>query len=244
MFRETHARSVMKALSWRISGTVATTLLVFIFTRRLALSVAVGGLEFVSKIGLFWAHERIWDRLRYGRVEAQPVVIWFTGLSGSGKSTVAKWVAEALRARHARVEQLDGDTIRDIFPSTGFSKPERDAHVRRVGYLASRLEQHGVFVVAAFVSPYRESRDFVRGLCRNFVEVHVSTPLEVCEQRDVKGLYARARRGEIRQFTGIDDPYEPPLDAELVIDTSRMSLEEAGEHVLRAVGRRTGKAGQ
>ena len=97
-----------------------------------------------------------------------------------------------------------------VFPTTG-SRAERDAHVRRVGFLASRLEHHGVYVVASLVSPYRESRDFVRRLCRNFIEVHVATPLEECERRDVKGLYAKARRGEIANFTGIDDPYEPPV---------------------------------
>ncbi len=119
------------------------------------------------------------------------------------------------------VEYLDGDAMREIFPTTGFTRAERDAHLRRVGYLASRLEEHGVIVVASFVSPYRESRDFVRGLCRNFVEIYVATPLEECERRDVKGLYARARRGEIRNFTGIDDPYEPPEHPELTLDTRR-----------------------
>jgi adenylylsulfate kinase len=110
--------------------------------------------------------------------------------------------------------------VRAIFPNTGFTRPERDAHIRRVGFLASKLEEHGVIVIASFVSPYRESRDFVRGQCRSFVEVWVNTPIEVCEQRDVKGLYAKARRGEIANFTGISDPYEPPTAAELVIDTT------------------------
>jgi len=241
MFRETHARSMMKAVSWRVTGTVATTLLVYVFTRRFALSLAVGGLEFVSKIGMYWLHERAWDRLKFGKEEVRPVVLWFTGLSGSGKSTVSKWVAGSLRARGLRVEELDGDSIRDMFPNTGFSKAERDAHIRRVGYLASRLEQNGVFVVASFVSPYRESRDFVRGLCRDFLEVHVATPLEECERRDVKGLYAKARRGEIRNFTGIDDPYEPPAAPELVIDTSVVSVEEAGRRVLDVLRERLGK---
>ena len=167
-------------------------------------------------------------------------MIWFTGLSGSGKSTVAHWVAEKLRADGRAVEMLDGDAIRAVFPMTGFTKPERDAHVRRVGYLASRLEFHGVTVVASLVSPYRESRDFIRGLCRDFVEVHVSTPIEECERRDVKGLYAKARRGEIQSFTGVDDPYEPPVSPELVLDTSRMSVEDAGKRVIEAVGQRAG----
>lgn len=241
MFRETHARSMMKALSWRVTGTVATTALVFVFTRRLALSVAVGGLEFVTKIGIYWLHERMWDRLRFGKKQVQPAVLWFTGLSGSGKTTVSKWVADALRARGLRVEELDGDTVRDIFPNTGFGKAERDTHIRRVGFLASRLEHNGVFVVASFVSPYRESRDFVRQLCREFVEVHVATPIEECERRDVKGLYAKARRGEIKNFTGVDDPYEAPVSPELVIDTSRLSVEEAGARVLDLLRDRLGR---
>lgn len=162
-------------------------------------------------------------------------VIWLTGLSGSGKSTIARRVVEALQARGVPVEYLDGDTIRDIFPATGFSREERDAHIRRVGYLASRLERHGVTVVASLVSPYRASRDFVRGLCRRFLEVHVATPLAECERRDVKGLYARARRGEIRQFTGIDDPYEPPEAPELLLDTSALSEEAAAARVLAAL---------
>ena len=168
-------------------------------------------------------------------------VVWFTGLSGSGKSTVAEWVAAELRRRGRPVEVLDGDAMRRVFPNTGFSKQERDAHIRRVGYLASRLEHHGVTVVASFVSPYRESRDFVRGLCRNFVEVYVSTPIDECERRDVKGLYAKARRGEIQEFTGVSDPYEPPVSAELVLDTSRMTVEDAGCQVLAAIDARAEK---
>jgi adenylylsulfate kinase len=242
MFRETHTRSMMKALSWRVTGTVATTALVFAFTGRFALSMVVGGVEFVSKIGMFWLHERAWDRLRFGRTQIQPVVVWFTGLSGSGKSTVSAWVAGELRRRGLRVEELDGDSIRHIFPNTGFTKDERDAHIKRVGYLASKLEANGITVVASFVSPYRESRDFVRSLCRNFIEVHVSTPIEECERRDVKGLYARARRGEIRNFTGIDDPYEPPAAPDLVVDTSRLSVPDAGARVLSVLASRLGRA--
>ena len=243
MFRETHARSIMKAVSWRIMGTLATTGIVFAFTRRLSISLAVGSLEFLSKIGIFWLHERVWDRLSYGREQIQPVVIWFTGLSGSGKSSVGDWVADALRHRGLRVERLDGDTIRDIFPTTGYSRPERDAHIKRVGYLASKLETNGVFVVASFVSPYREARDFVRGLCRQFIEIHVSTPLEVCERRDTKGLYARARGGELVRFTGVDDPYEAPTQPDLVLDMSALSVESAGSQVLALLARPVGRRG-
>ena len=159
-------------------------------------------------------------------------VVWFTGLSGSGKSTIARRVVEILQSERRPVEYLDGDAIRDIFPATGFSREEREAHIRRVGYLASRLERHGVTVVVSLISPYEASRQFVRGRCRHFIEVFVSTPLDECERRDVKGLYAKARRGEIKQFTGIDDPYEPPRNPELTLETVGVSVDAAVERVM------------
>lgn len=169
----------------------------------------------------------------------EPAVIWLTGLSGSGKSTISDHLTGELEQRGLRVEQLDGDNVREIFPATGFSRADRDAHIKRIGFVASRLEHHRVFVVASFVSPYAESRDFVRSLCRRFIEVHVDTPLEVCEQRDPKGLYKRVRRGEIKQFTGVDDPYEAPLTPELRIDTTRMSVAEATDVILECALRAT-----
>ena len=159
-------------------------------------------------------------------------VLWFTGLSGSGKSTVAREVVALLEARGEKVEYLDGDAIRDIFPATGFTRPERDAHIRRVGWVASRLERHGVTVVASLVSPYADSRAFVRGLCRNFAEIWISTSFDECARRDIKGLYARALRGEIKHFTGLDDPYEAPASAELEIDTTTISVEQAVARVM------------
>lgn len=163
-------------------------------------------------------------------------VLWFTGLSGSGKSTIATRVHEALVGRGIEVEYIDGDALREVFPSTGFTRAEREEHLRRTGYMASRLAAHGVTVVASFVSPYRESRDFVRKLCRDFVEIYVATPLDECERRDVKGLYARARRGEIRNFTGIDDPYEVPERPELTLDTRALSVEQCVSAVLERLG--------
>jgi adenylylsulfate kinase len=163
-------------------------------------------------------------------------VLWFTGLSGSGKSTIAIRVHQELVRRGVDVEYLDGDALREVFPHTGFTRAEREEHLRRTGYMASRLAEHGVTVVASFVSPYRESRDFIRKQCREFVEIYVATPLEECERRDVKGLYARARRGEIRNFTGIDDPYEPPEHPELTLDTRALSVEQSVAKVLERLG--------
>ena len=163
-------------------------------------------------------------------------VIWFTGLSGAGKTTLAEKLAAYLKENGEKCELLDGDTVRNIFPQTGFTKKERDEHVKRMGFLASMLERNGVTVLASFISPYRESRDFVRKMCRNFVEVYVSTSLEVCEKRDVKGLYKKARRGEIKSFTGIDDPYEPPLHPEITINTAEETVEESLEKLLNCLG--------
>jgi adenylylsulfate kinase len=163
-------------------------------------------------------------------------VLWFTGLSGSGKSTIATRVHEELARRGVPVEYIDGDALREVFPSTGFTRADREEHLRRTGYMASRLAAHGVTVVASFVSPYRESRDFVRRLCPGFVEIYVATPLEECERRDVKGLYARARRGEIRHFTGIDDPYEAPERPELTLDTRALTVDQCVAAVLERVG--------
>ena len=170
------------------------------------------------------------------RTESTAAVLWFTGLSGSGKSTIATRVRDELERRGEEVEYIDGDALREVFPNTGFTREQREEHLRRTGYMASRLEAHGIMVVASFVSPYREARDFIRKLCRNFVEIYVSTPLDECERRDVKGLYARARRGEIRNFTGIDDPYEPPEHPELTLDTRVLSLDQCVAKVLARFG--------
>jgi adenylylsulfate kinase len=171
---------------------------------------------------------------------ARAAVIWFTGLPGAGKSTIADRVGGELAGRGLRVERLDGDEVRRVLSNTGFTRAERDAHIRWAGFLASKLERHGVYVVASFVSPYRESREFVRERCQNFIEVYVNTPLEACERRDPKGWYARARRGEVTRFTGIDDPYEAPLRPEVVVDSVSMTPEVACARVMDAVRARVG----
>jgi adenylylsulfate kinase len=166
--------------------------------------------------------------------EDKAAVIWLTGLSGSGKSTIGDRLADELERLGCDVEKLDGDAVREVFP-TGFSREDRQQHVKRMGFMAGLLNRHGVFVIASFISPYRESRDFARSRARRFFEVHVSTPLAECERRDVKGLYARARRGEIKAFTGISDPYEPPLCPELTLDTTVLSVDDAVRQVMEIV---------
>ena len=160
------------------------------------------------------------------------IVIWLTGLSASGKTTIGDALAENLKTLGHRVEHLDGDLVRKMFPGTGFTREERDRHIKRIGYLAAMLEKHEVTVVASFISPYREARAFVRSQCSNFVEVYISTPLEECEKRDPKGLYQKARKEEISNFTGISDPYEPPENPEIEIDTTGITVDEAVERIL------------
>lgn len=168
-----------------------------------------------------------------GFLPPRPAVVWLTGLSGAGKTTIAAALAPRLAATGVPVELLDGDALRAAMPGTGFSRADRDGHVRRVGYLASRLEAHGVMVVASLISPYRESRAAVRAMCGRFVEVHVATDLAECERRDPKGLYRKARAGAITQFTGLDDPYEAPEAPEIVVDTTRETAEAAADRIVR-----------
>jgi adenylylsulfate kinase len=160
-------------------------------------------------------------------------VLWLTGLSGAGKSTVAAKLAPALAERGHRVELLDGDEVRtNLGQGLGFSREDRDTNIARIGFVASKLAKHGVAVLVAAISPYREARDQVRAQVDNFVEVHVAAPVQTCAERDVKGLYAKALSGEIKNFTGISDPYEPPLAPEIVLHTEAESVDESVHQVL------------
>ena len=166
-------------------------------------------------------------------------VVWFTGLSGAGKSTIAGVLkTELLRLGH-KVEVLDGDEVREnLSQGLTFSKEDRDRNILRIGYVAHLLARNGVKVICAAISPYREVRERVRGMIGDFIEVYVATPLEACEARDVKGLYAKARAGQIKDFTGIDDPYEPPVKAEVEIDTTSTSPDEAAYRILEEMQER------
>jgi len=164
----------------------------------------------------------------------QGVTVWFTGLSGAGKTTISRAVAEKLRSQGHNVEVLDGDVVRqNLTKGLGFSKPDRDENIRRIGFVSHLLTRNGVIVLASAISPYRAIRSEVRQQIGNFVEVYVNAPLAVCEARDVKGLYKRARSGEIKGFTGIDDPYEPPLNPDVECRTDKEDLAASVAKVLK-----------
>ena len=161
------------------------------------------------------------------------VTVWFTGLSGAGKTTIAHQLEQVLRERGRNVEILDGDVVRThLSKGLGFSKEDRDINIRRIGFVCHLLARNGVVAIASAISPYRDVRGEVREMVGDFVEVFVNAPLEVCEERDVKGLYKKARAGEIKEFTGISAPYEAPEKAELLVKTHEQSVEQSTAQIL------------
>jgi adenylylsulfate kinase len=169
-------------------------------------------------------------------VEHRGVTVWFTGLSGAGKSTLCREVERQLRQRGCRVEVLDGDLVRrELTRGLGFSRDDRDENIRRIGFVAHLLTRNGVVVLVAAISPYASTRREVRERVGSFVEVFVNAPLEECERRDPKGLYRRARLGEVPSFTGVSDPYEPPAAAEVECRTHLESLSECAARVMAAL---------
>jgi adenylyl-sulfate kinase len=164
------------------------------------------------------------------------LVVWFTGLSGAGKTTLAEALVPRLRAEGVRVELLDGDVVRThLSKGLGFSREDRDANVARIAFVAQLLQRNGVYVLVSAISPFRSTRDAAREIVgRRFFEVHVAPPLEACIGRDVKGLYKRAIAGEIPNFTGISDPYEEPLAPELRLDTSALTVGDGVEALVDA----------
>jgi adenylylsulfate kinase len=162
------------------------------------------------------------------------VTLWLTGLSGAGKTTIGDALEQELRSQGCKLERLDGDIVREnLTKGLGFSKEDRDTNIRRIGFVANLLTRNGVIVLVSAISPYRAIREEVKQQIGDFLEIYVNAPLAVCEQRDVKGLYRRARAGEIKHFTGIDDPYEPPLNPDIECRTDLETLEESTAKILQ-----------
>ena len=182
-----------------------------------------------------WHHGKITKEDRVKLLNQKGVTIWLTGLSGSGKSTIAVELEHALIENRHQAYILDGDNIRHgLNKNLGFSPEDRTENIRRIGEVAKLFTDAGIITITAFISPYREDRDAVRKLLNNgeFIEVYVKCPLDVCEERDTKGLYKKARAGEVKDFTGISAPYEEPLNPELTIDSSKLTVEESTRTVL------------
>ena len=238
MYKDTNTRSVVKGISWRFFATTTTIIIVYFFFGRLDLSIAAGLIETVAKVALYWAHERIWFKVRWGRKKIEPFNLWFTGLPLSGKTTIADRVYEELEKLDIPIERIDSKDVRDLIPKIGYTRDERNRHMHRIGHLIRTLQKNSISTVASFVSPYRESRKAIREMVKNNIVVYVKANVETCKSRDYKELYKKAVNGEITNFPGVNDVYEEPMRAEIVIDTETTSAEQAADQIVKYVKKR------
>ncbi len=235
MYRETNTRSIAKGVSWRVVATTTTIIIVYFFFGRLDLAIAAGMIETVLKVGLYWAHERAWFKVHWGRKKIEPFNLWFTGLPLSGKTTIADKVYTELEKLDIPLERIDSKDIRDLIPGIGYTRDDRNRHMHRIGNLIRTLQRNSISTVASFVSPYKESRKAIREMVDNNVIVYVKTSVETCKERDYKGKYAKAIAGELQNFPGVNDVYEEPQHAEIVIDTETMSADEAADLIVKYI---------
>jgi adenylylsulfate kinase len=237
MYKETNKRSIVKGVSWRIVATSTTILIVYFFFGRLDLAIAAGVVETILKVVLYWAHERAWMQVCWGKQRIEPFNLWFTGLPLSGKTTIADRVYEELSKIQIPLERLDSKDIRDVVPNVGFSRDDRNRHMKRIGHLIKTLQKNSVSTIASFVSLYKESRKAIREMVKNNVVVYLKADIETCKQRDYKGVYKKAIKGELQNFSGINDVYEEPQHAEIVIDTDNTTIEEAVQIIVQHIKR-------
>lgn len=235
MHKDTNIRSIVKGISWRVVATTTTIAIVYVFFHRLDLAIAAGILETVLKIILYWFHERIWLKIKWGRKKIVPFNLWFTGLPLSGKTTIADKVYEELKKLDIPIERIDSKDIREMIPNIGYTREDRNRHIKRVGHLIQTLQKNSVSTVCSFVSPYRESRKTIRDMVKNNVVVYVKADIETCKKRDYKGVYEKALKGELKNFTGISDIYEEPKHAEIVIDTEKIDADKAAQIIVKYI---------
>ena len=232
MYKESKSRTILKTVTWRITATLTTTLLVFIFTGRIDTAIEVGLLEMIAKLVFYYVHERLWEKTRFGKFEVPPLVLWITGIPKSGKTTLGDMIHKELIKEKLKIQRLDSHDVRPLFPEVGFSRDDVNNHIKRVGHLASMMEQNGIITIASFVSPYKESRDFNRKLCGNYIEVYLkTTAAEVRQDHDCE-LYENAEKGLVNNVAGMDVEYETSPETEIVIEMCDTSLEKARDEIV------------
>jgi len=235
MYKETNKRSIVKGISWRILATTTTIIIVYVFFQRIDLAIAAGLIETVLKVALYWAHERAWFKIRWGKKRVEPFNLWFTGLPLSGKTTIADSVFTELKKLDIPLERIDSKDVREMVPNIGFTREDRNRHMQRIGHLIKTLQHNSISTVASFVSPYRESRKAIRQMVKNNIVVYIKADIKTCQERDYKGAYKKALSGEYQNFSGINDVYDEPQHAEIIIDTDTTDVDEATQKIVQYV---------
>ena len=228
-------KNMTKSVIYRLYSFVITFIVAFIITGSAELSATISVFENVFKILTYYWFDILWDK--FTKTKYKTSLVFLTGLSGAGKTTIAKALLKKLQDEGHSAMILDGDEIRDIFKNNGFDKEARIRHNQDVGKMAVYLQNHGIIPIVSLISPYAEARDYVRSISKDFTEVYVSTSIDECERRDVKGLYKKVRNGEIKDFTGIHDsaPYEIPKNPEITIDTEKLILDDCVNQILKYI---------
>lgn len=220
---------LIKSIVYRFYSTFITALIAFIFTKNWKISFFVSFLDFFIKILSYYVFEYFWHKKI--NFKNKPTVIWFTGLSGAGKTTISHDLIRRFKKKGLSPIYLDGDEIRNLIPHIGFDDESRKKHNLSIGLMASIFEKQGNVVIVSLISPYREIREEIRNICGNFIEVYISTDFETCKNRDTKGLYKKAIAGEIDNFTGFNSPYEIPFSPEIVINTANLDLQSCSKKI-------------
>lgn len=226
---------LLKAIVYRFYSSLITFIIAFIFTKNFLASLSIGLVDSLVKIFSYYFFDEFWAKLT--GFKTKPAVIFLTGLSGSGKTTIAKALVEKYKRKGIVPVLLDGDEIRKVIHQTGFDEESRKKHNLNVGYMASLLESQGTVVIVSLISPYIDTRNEIRAMCKKFIEVHVCTHIDVCIQRDPKGLYAKAIAGEIKDFTGISAPYYAPENPEVLLDTNVLSIAICTDKIFKAANK-------
>jgi len=224
---------IIKSVLYRFVSVLLTFFVSLLITSDLQISLMVGVADGALKILYYYGFDLIWNKLT--QTNFKPCVIWLTGLSGAGKTTIANDLFKKLQKHNVKCIILDGDEIRKCFSITAFDRDSIISHNINVGYMASLLEKQGYVVIVSLISPYRQARIRCRGLAEKFVEIYIATPLQVCKNRDVKGLYRKALNNEIKGIAGLDSPYEPPYEANVVLDTTQLDLETCTSKILHTL---------